>query len=272
MLLSDEIARFLKLKEAQGRSTATVTWYRNVLNALVIAMGNKPVSQVSNDEMVTLIVAVRRRMSRAGADSYIRGFKAFWVWCAQRHKIDEPMREIKFPKPSPPVPQAMLIDEFRTLYANAPTRERAMLTLFLATGIRASELANLTWRDVDMDRNRITVTGKGRKRRVVGFDQLTHDCLSLWRTAQPETVSVFGLSYTGVYQALKRLAKKVGVEKFNPHSMRHLYGKLKSLAGENSILIARQMGHEDVNVTARTYTQLNDTELDGLHSPIDDAI
>lgn len=116
----------------------------------------------------------------------------------------------------------------------------------------------------------------GCKSRTVYFNSRTKKALSEWLKVRPESESdaVFlskktykALTPSGIYQVLKRLAERGGVEgRFNPHSFRHGWAKEALRNGASIADVAQVLGHEDEQVTMRFYSQWAKPELKERHS------
>ena len=123
--------------------------------------------------------------------------------------------------------QALLVAP--NAYYPTGKRDRCMLKLMLNSGLRPSEVLNLTWRDVDLQTGKVLVReGKGKKDRQVWVAEATLDQLRQWRESAPASDYCF-TTLQGhrindrVFRAMvKRRALKVGIEKdVHPHMLRH---------------------------------------------------
>jgi integrase len=96
--------------------------------------------------------------------------------------------------------------------------------------------------------------------------------LQIYIDARPTTYDELWLSHRftplrkdGIYQILERIAKRAGVDRFNPHAFRHALAKRLVARGTPMKAVADLMGHEDVTTTMTMYVTYDDEELDAIH-------
>ncbi len=147
------------------------------------------------------------------------------------------------------------------------TRDLAILTLFLGTGIRISELVGIDCGDIDFDNNAFVVTRKGGKQDILAFsDEVAR---ALWEYAQlRENMTplegherAFFLSMQNrriTARAVENLVKKysgaaVPLKKITPHKLRSTYGTMLYQESKDIYLVADVLGHKDVNTTKKHY-------------------
>lgn len=140
----------------------------------------------------------------------------------------------------------------------ADTRDRAMLELFYATGMRISELVGLDLADIDLHDNVIRVTGKGDKQRLVLMNETAAEALKSYLACRPlvETRAVFlnrkGARITGraiEYMFVDRL-RRAGIHKeASPHTLRHSFATHMLEGGSDLMTIKELLGHESLSTT-----------------------
>ncbi|HEY3412828.1 MAG TPA: tyrosine-type recombinase/integrase [Armatimonadota bacterium] len=205
--------------------------------------------------------------------------------------------------PDAPVDQIKSFDpdELERLFAAAkeshhPKRDVAILSLLLDTGIRASELCGITYADLDLEHNAVTVLGKGDKRRTVYYGPTTYGALwnlihenqrvqpsrrtykrrgrSPEHTVQPlrESDAVFcgdrrtegngALTRSGLLQLMERLGTAAGVTKkrCSPHTWRHTFAVSFLRNGGNSFSLQQILGHTNLQMT-RHYVNLAKADI-----------
>lgn len=153
-------------------------------------------------------------------------------------------------------------------------RDEAIVSFLLDTGVRASELCGLTFRDVDLTAKRATVEGKGRKSRPVYFGRVT--ARALWtylrsdgrEPGDPLFESERGapLTRSGLSQLIGRLgtdAKITGV-RCSPHTFRHTAGITFLRNGGNQLSLMALLGHTNMQQTAR-YVRLAEADVERQH-------
>jgi len=155
-------------------------------------------------------------------------------------------------------------------------RDLAIMTLFLGTGIRISELIGIDWTDIDIQNLSFVVTRKGGNKTVLYFSQEVADVLQEyinWRQSQIESCSKLGLaikdnpaffvSIQGNRISLKAVQNLVGkfckiaspLKKISPHKLRSTFGTTLYRQTNDIYVVAEVLGHKDVNTTKKHYAQ-----------------
>ncbi|MBI5416725.1 tyrosine recombinase XerC [Candidatus Poribacteria bacterium] len=147
-------------------------------------------------------------------------------------------------------------------------RDRAILELFFATGIRISELCNLMLNDMDMNEKIIRVFGKGSKERVVSFDnegtlKALNNYLALRNNINTQCNNVFlnrfheSISPRAIQKLFQSYIKKAGIDKHaTPHSLRHTMATMLLESGADLRSVQEILGHSSV-ATTQIYTEVS---------------
>ena len=224
-------------------------------------------------------VGARRR---ARAMSAIRGLCRFAV----REGIlpTDPTQDLQVRWGGTPLPKALGTREAAELVTHEPpgsrraARDRAMLELLYACGLRVSEVTQLRLEQLDLEAGFLTVVGKGGKERVVPLGQ---HALAALRTyldeARPRlagsrrTARVFlrpgghGLSRQSVWKMVKKRARAAGVSKgVSPHVLRHSFATHLLAGGADLRVVQALLGHTDVSTT-QVYTHVEPQRLRRIH-------
>ena len=173
------------------------------------------------------------------------------------------------------LPEILTRDEAQALlsapngYYPTGQRDRCMLKLMLNSGLRPSEVLNLTWRDVDLQTGKVLVReGKGKKDRQVWVAEETLDMMRQWRETTP--VSEYCFPTLGgrrindrVFRAMvKRRALKVGIEKdVHPHTLRHTYATELYRETKDIRMVQKALGHANL-ATTMIYTHIVDDHME----------
>ena len=137
-------------------------------------------------------------------------------------------------------------------------RDKAILELFYATGMRIAELSGLNMADPDFDKKMIKVTGKGNKQRMVLMNDASVDALYDYLAIRPRTSSpalflnrnLKRLSIRGIQILFKKYLTKSGVSKQgSPHTMRHSFATHLLEGGADLVSIKELLGHENLSTT-----------------------
>jgi integrase/recombinase XerD len=282
------VDEFILSCNADGLSDATLRWYLSLLKAFVTAFPGRDIATITTHELRLYVVSVRGRdrryiaasnkpeqpggLSDTSVAAHVRALHRFWAWAALEFKIENPMsgiRRHKLPKPKPAaLESADFVKLFNATGDNVSgVRNRAILAFLADTGCRLGGLASLKVGDLDIDRRRAVVNEKGGQRRTVHFTAVTARFLYQWLQHRAiEGDSVFGLQESGVYQVLKRLKQKAGVNsRVNPHAFRHNFARAYLQNGGDLVSLARLMGHSNIQTTVDYYAIFDETELNEMH-------
>jgi len=160
----------------------------------------------------------------------------------------------------------------------AAMRDTAMLELLYATGIRVSELINLTMNSVNWQVGFLVVMGKGSKERIVPIGKTAYDCTRIYvdnaRTLmmQKKVTDVlflnrFGTKFTrqGLWKVVTRYAEKAGLlKKVHPHTFRHSFATHLLEGGADLRTVQVMLGHADISTT-QIYTHITRDRLKEIH-------
>lgn len=193
--------------------------------------------------------------------------------------IDTPQKERKLPK-------VLSMDEVEALM-EAPKgqdkfaqRDRAMLEIMYATGMRVSELINLDVQDIHGSMGFVRCVGKGNKERIIPIGQTALKAaeayLSFGRSElsnkKHRTEALFlnhhgqRLSRQGFWKILKRLAQEANIQKeLTPHTLRHSFATHLLMNGADLRSVQEMLGHADISTT-QIYTHITNTRLKDVYS------
>lgn len=192
---------------------------------------------------------------------------------------NNPCKDITMPKIEAKLPDYLTIEEINVLLdvkLEKPNdyRNKAMLELAFATGLRVSELVNLKVSDINFDDCYLRVMGKGKKERIVPIDDAALNYVkfyivyyrnSLLKNKDSEYlfISSYGTKITrqAFFKLIKSQAEKKGINKeISPHTLRHSFASILLKNGANIRVIQELLGHEDLKTT-QIYTHLINEKL-----------
>lgn len=168
--------------------------------------------------------------------------------------------------------QELLINVFNTRYFNS-YRNKTMIQLFLDTGLRVSEMADLQWKHINMMSGQLKVVeGKGNKDRMLWVSDKMLELLGLWKEKQTEKLGkceyVFTtrdkgqLNVRDIREMVTKYASKAGITKdVSPHTLRHSFATDLLRATSNIRLVQKALGHSDLSTTM-IYTHIVDAEYE----------
>lgn len=207
----------------------------------------------------------------------LSAIKSFYKYLTVRTKqlTENPVKDVEFPKIRKSLPKYLTLEESRRLLSavqgvNAK-RDYAILMLFLNCGIRRSELVGLNLNDVYEDR--IRVTGKGNKERIVYFGSACKAAIDDYLPERNKKVlsdnrALFGsrdnnrISVTALHRLVKKhmLAAGLDPSQYSAHKLRHTAATLMVANGVDIKTVQEVLGHEHLNTT-EIYTHIENSEL-----------
>lgn len=207
----------------------------------------------------------------------LSAIKSFYKYLTVRTKqlTENPVKEIEYPKIRKSLPKYLTLEESKRLLSSVSgvnaKRDYAILMLFLNCGIRRAELVGLNLTDVYEDR--IRVTGKGNKERVVYFGSACKAAIDDYLVERNKKVlsdnrALFGsrdnnrISVTAVHRLVKKhlLAAGLDANLLSAHKLRHTAATLMLSNGVDVKTVQEVLGHEHLNTT-EIYTHIESTEL-----------
>ncbi|MFG6118530.1 MULTISPECIES: site-specific tyrosine recombinase XerD [Thalassobacillus] len=190
--------------------------------------------------------------------------------------IETPKKERKLPK----VLSMAEVDKLLNLQGNDPLtiRNRAMLEMLYATGLRVSELVSLKVTDLHLTMGFVRCFGKGAKERIIPLGDMAKEAVeaylnlsrpSLLKKKQTEELFVNhhgnSLSRQGFWKILKAVARNVGIEKpITPHTLRHSFATHLLENGADLRAVQEMLGHADISTT-QVYTHVSKTRLKDVY-------
>jgi integrase/recombinase XerD len=208
----------------------------------------------------------------------VRGFFRFLV--LDRTIAASPADDLQPPRAWPALPTFLSIDEVDTLIAQPDVtttlgvRDRAMIELLYATGLRVSELVGVKLADLHLDEQYMTCVGKGSKERLVPIGEQAAGWLRTYagtsrrellkgRASARLFLNARGgpLSRVGFWKILKQYAKKGGLPRtLSPHVLRHSFATHLLERGADLRAIQLMLGHADLSTT-QIYTHVLEARL-----------
>ncbi len=225
--------------------------------------------------------------SRTTINDYYRALHSFFNWLVREQMIIEnPFARLNTPKVEKKVVQALTKHEIELLLdacsekTTLDARNKAIISLFLDTGLRLSELASLKFQDVDTNTGAIIVrNGKGGKQRIVRIGMKAQKALwkylTVYRRSESDALFIGRcgkpFDIIGLKILFKRLSDKSGV-KVHPHKLRHTFAISFLRAGGDVFSLQYLLGHSTLSMTQRYLQSLNADDAMNAHrkfSPLD---
>jgi integrase/recombinase XerD len=224
-------------------------------------------------------------LSASSIKLVVVALKIFFRWLHARKRIPRDIAEVlPLPRTERFLPETMNELQVDHLLAGIPVdaprglRDRALLEMLYASGLRVSELVNARLENLDLDARIIRVTGKGNKMRLVPVGQKACDAVRAYlEKERPEMVgkktgsevflSVRGTKLTTVriWQIVKACAKNAGLDiNVYPHLLRHSFATHLLSNGADLRIIQEMLGHADISTT-QIYTHVDQQRLKAVH-------
>lgn len=286
------------------KSPKTVIWYRQKLFSLSVALGDCELEEVTlrmlrkwradlasqNQKYAEHPTkpTVNEELSRHTIHGHVRACRRFFHWCEEEGYLEENIAKRLEAPPKPKNAPKGIKENARDLIieqAKNNPRDYALVLFLADTACRAAGISGLRIDELDINCCVAVVHEKGKggnkKARLVYFGNKTKRALEDWLKVRPDNGCPYvfmntregwlkkhpsGITTSGVYQILKRLAKAAGVEKgWNPHNWRHgaARGMLKN--GASLIEVSQLLGHSSVSVTGDFYGIVGEDELKETH-------
>jgi integrase/recombinase XerC len=291
---------FLQHLRRRDVSRHTVTAYENDVASFLkhtSQIRQKLLDELTPDDVDAFAIRAflgelhKQRISASSSARKLSAIRTFVKFLRREHLIEnDPSSLVAAPKKPQTIPAHLTIDEMSKLLempdVSTPLgrRDRAILELFYASGLRLSELVGLGIEDVNLSGRMVRVLGKGRKERLVPFNNSTADAIRAWlkdRTATGQRAEGRGqarhargasaplfLNYRGgrlstrsVDRLVRRYVTLCGAKfGISPHALRHSFATHLLANGADLRAIQELLGHARLSTTQR-YTHVNAAQL-----------
>lgn len=284
------ISRFLDvLWMERGLSAHTLAAYRADLLLLQRWLASQKKSLQDATRADVLAFMAERVAQGAKPRSTARQLSSLRRFYRQLHRDgtrqDDPSVDIATPRIGRGLPKSLTEEEVERLLA-APSRDtplglrdRAMLEVLYATGVRVSELVTLRFPEINLNQGVLRVTGKGNRQRLVPLGAAAIE--SLQRFLQTARGEILGprrcdelfptqrgahMTRQAFWHLIKRYARQVGITKsLSPHTLRHAFATHLLNHGADLRVVQMLLGHSDLSTT-QIYTHVARERLKSLHA------
>ena len=274
------------VKVERGLLPNTVTSYSNDLNQFVSFLESISINnfkKVDKNAITEYIISLYKlEISSRSIARKLSAIKNLFRFLVKERRISiNPTTDIDSPKFLKKLPGTLSEKEVISLL-KAPSektplgkRDRIILEILYATGIRISELINISLGDIDFSMNYVKITGKGNKERIVPFPNQTIKRITLYVekdrkelfSKKIKTTSLFinrsgnHLSRQGIWKLIRKYAHAAKITKdISPHSFRHSFATHLLEGGADLRTLQTLLGHSDISTT-EVYTHLTASSL-----------
>ena len=272
-----------------GLAPLTLAAYRRDLTlyaAWLAAQGARALHESTESDLLGYVSARHQGSRATSANRRLSVFKRFFRWALREGLVqDDPTLRMLTARQPLRVPQSLSEAQVQALL-DAPDvttplglRDRCMLEILYASGLRVSELVGLKTVHVGLNEGVLRVVGKGSKERLVPFGDDAHDWLRRYlaesrgtivqaRTSEALFVTVRGHAMTRqmFWQLIKRYALRAEIHTpLSPHTLRHAFATHLLNHGADLRVVQMLLGHADIGTTT-IYTHVARERLKALHA------
>ena len=273
----------------RGLSQNTLRSYRYDLTQLADHQrrAGRPLAAASREDLLHFLATqLQAGRSPRTLSRYLSTFRQFYRWLLREGRItSDPTSLIESPKLGRALPKALGEQQVTGLLQAPDTttavglRDRTMLEMMYACGLRVSELIGLEVASVNVNQGVVRITGKGGKERLVPVGEEAMDWLHRYlREARPElmggrdcpllfvTARRKGMTRQAFWYAIRRHARAAGIrQRVSPHMLRHSFATHLLNHGADLRVVQLLLGHSDLSTT-QIYTHIAREGLKQLHT------
>lgn len=281
----EEYGRYLSLE--RGLSPRTVTAYKSDIGAFFAWAGERKLipGKATRSDLDDFLWAQREKgLKPASLFRKVESLKSYFGFEMLETNLPEsPAETLRTPRVPARLPKHLTKEEAARLLAAPNTaeyedvRDRAMLELLYASGLRVTELVSLKTESANLQDGWVRVLGKGNKERMVPVHARALAAIRVYlaerekRFKNPSSELFLGrtgkkLSRTQFWRRLKELGVRAGIkQKLHPHLLRHTFATHLLQGGADLRSVQEMLGHADL-ATTQIYTHLDASALKAAHS------
>lgn len=258
-------------------SKNTIDTYLNALNHLNDEI-EKDILKLTSKDIENFISGLE--LESSSISNYLSAYKTFYNYYIKIGQINiNPIDKVDTPKLSKHLPTYLTVEEVDKLLDIEikdafSARNKSLLELLYATGLRISELINLEFKNIDLNDCIVRIMGKGSKERIVPINDLAIKYLKIYvkdyrhklvKTEQNNYVYLNNhgkkMTRQGVFKMIKKRTLETGIKKdVSPHTLRHSIATHMLENGADLRIIQEFLGHESIGTT-QIYTHLTNQKL-----------
>ncbi|WP_325176167.1 site-specific tyrosine recombinase XerD [Burkholderia gladioli] len=271
-----------------GLSKNTLDAYRRDLTLFAqwLAQTHEASLDVVSEPILTAYIAARSDGKATSSNRRLSVFRRYYGWALREHRAAaDPTLRVLSAKQAPRFPSTLSEGQVEALLG-APEvetalglRDRTMLELMYASGLRVSELVTLKTVEVGLNDGVVRVMGKGSKERLVPFGEVAHGWIERYlREARPAllgarasdalfvTARGEGMTRQQFWNIIKRHALRAEIRAhLSPHTLRHAFATHLLNHGADLRVVQMLLGHSDISTT-QIYTHVARERLRSLHA------
>jgi integrase/recombinase XerD len=265
--LETNILLYLSAKKLEGLSDSTIKGYEIHLQKFSEKV-HKNVEMISTAD-IRVYLSEFNYLKASSMATKISVLKSFFGWLLQEEIIEkDPLKKIKSPKFNKFNPKFLNVDELEMLRESCINlRERALVEILYATGLRVGELERMNIKDIDFTNFSAIVIGKGGKEREVLFSLKAIHHLKKYMSSRNDDCSALFVTERKPYRRMKKrtiqkdlknIAERSSIEKnVTPHILRHSFASLSLNNNMDIAVISKLLGHSNISTT-QIYAHISD--------------
>jgi site-specific recombinase XerD len=276
--LAIAIDSFLNDRKSRNRSSKTIKFYRDNLNAFEKYSNSQSVTSIQDIDsnfLRTYILSISQERNPGGVHCVYSSLRAFFLWVEEDDLMPDnwknPIRKVRAPSVPEKIIEPVSLEDIQSLLLTCTgkdffdTRDKSLIFFLLDTGARAQEVCDINLEDLDLNSGQVTIQcGKGGKPRYTFINITTlkairthlrlrgdHNSPALFVSKTNER-----LTYDGLRQFLQRRSKKAGLKKEPTlHDFRRQFAVSMLNNGVDIFSLQRLMGHSDISMLRRYLAQ-----------------
>lgn len=288
--MEQQLSKFIEyLEQVRKSSRNTILSYKRDLEKFSVYLKKQGITDLDRVNETTLnsyiLLMEKEKFAASTISRNIAALKAFFEYLIHYEgKISNPAGKLKAPKIEKRAPEVLTVEEVTRLLEqpagrnNKELRDKAMLELMYATGIRVSELVSLTVDDVNVQAGYIRCAERGKERIIpigsvarVSMRQYLKQARSAMLSDSSSHIlftncSGQPMSRQGFWKILKQYAVKAGIEAdITPHTLRHSFAAHLIENGADLRSVQEMLGHSDISTT-QIYLKMNPGKIRDIYS------
>lgn len=285
--LVDEFLNYLSVE--RGLADNTIYAYRRDLNKYVDYLKRVRIDSIKNttrNQISSFLSAQKdKKLSANSISRNLIAIKVFYQYLLRERYIKgDPASILESPKLWKRLPEVLDVKEMERLLDRIDTssrqgiRNRAILELMYATGMRVSEVVGLNLNDLNLDVGFVKCRGKGGKERIVPLGRESSKWINKYLKSVRPKLSKFdsehslflsrhgkSISRQTLWKIIVKSALRAKIKKdISPHTIRHSFATHLLQGGADLRVVQELLGHADISTT-QTYTHIDKTRLKSIH-------
>ena len=275
--MKDEFIEYLRFEKKYSENT--ISSYSLDLKKFTNYV-KKDFDKVNKEDVQKYIQYLSKKESSLSVSRAISTLKSFYKFLQiNKYTKSNPLTLISNPKQPKTLPKVLSEEEVNKLLdINLKTdfdyRNKAMLELMYSSGLRVSELINLTVNDIDIKNCTVRIFGKGSKERIIPLNEYATEAINNYILYHRSVLFKHGennylflnnhgnrMTRQGFFKILKKIAKEKEIKtEFSPHTLRHSFATHLLKYGADLRSIQELLGHSDISTT-QIYTHITNEKL-----------